>query len=183
MYLLGISIPLACLFWHLACCVLSVVEYAVWMRFLSPDDIADSLRGAHLAFDVIGFVAYAVGGAPLFVYAYKYGLSYSQRQRRLLCGVAVVFLMWSFPIFVIELAMTLSGMGTRNPLDGIVFVLSLISSIIGGGIVWFAYMRLVAYYLHHFRGVERQIDPHNSSAPYPMHPVRSLPREGQPDTI
>ncbi|RNE97629.1 hypothetical protein TraAM80_09215 [Trypanosoma rangeli] len=183
MYILGISIPLACLLWHLICCILAVIEYAVWLQFVSPNEMSDSLRGGHLAFAVMGFVAYAVAAAPLFVYAYKYGLSYSQRQKRFVCGVAVVFTMWSFPIFVIELTMVLSHMGGRNPLDGIVFVLSLISSVIGGCIVWFAYMRFVAYYIHHFRGSERRIGLHDSLALYPMHPMRSVPREGQPDTI
>ncbi|ESL12224.1 hypothetical protein TRSC58_00012 [Trypanosoma rangeli SC58] len=183
MYIFGISIPLACLLWHLICCILAVIEYAVWLRFVPPDEMSDSLRGTHLAFAVMGFVAYAVAAAPHFVYAYKYGLSYSQRQNRFVCGVAVVFIMWSFPIFVIELAMVLSYMGGRNPLDGIVFILSVISSIIGGCIVWFAYMRFVAYYIHHFHGVERHIDPHDSLALYPMHSVHSIQREGQPDTI
>ncbi|KEG11062.1 hypothetical protein DQ04_03021090 [Trypanosoma grayi] len=172
-----------CLIWHLICCVLTIVAYVVWSHTRPQRVEGGSWRGAHLAFSVIGMVAYAVGGAPLFVYAYKYGLSYNQRQTRLLCGMAVVFLTWSFPIFVIEMGMLRREHDYKTPLDGIVFVLSIISAIIGGCVVWFSYMRLVTHYMHQYHGMERQIDPQSNMAAYPMQPVRASSRAERPDTI
>ncbi|EAN93687.1 hypothetical protein C3747_43g216 [Trypanosoma cruzi] len=183
MYVFGISVPLTCLLWHLICCLIAIAEDLVWARVLLPDAFREPLRAAQFSFSVIGAVIYVVGAAPLFVYAYKYGLSYSQRQRRFLFGMALVFFTWSFPIFIIQLSMVLSKVKWRNPVDDIVFALSLISSAIGGCIAWFGYMHLVSYYIHQFQVVEQHIEQHDRLAPHPMRPVRSAPREDQPDTI
>ncbi|ORC88640.1 uncharacterized protein TM35_000162780 [Trypanosoma theileri] len=183
MYIFGLSIPLMLLLWHFICCILSIVEYVIWIRKQSLLDVGGTLRGAHLAFDIIGIVGYSFGGAPLFVYAYKYGLSYSKRRTRLLLGMAVMFIVWSFPIFIIEFVILVSLGGRNYPLDGIVFILSIISSILDGFCIWFGYMRFAAHCIHHYRGIERQIDPRDSLTPYPMQPVRLVAGVDQPDTI
>ncbi|KAH9599710.1 hypothetical protein LSM04_001819 [Trypanosoma melophagium] len=183
MYILGLSIPLTLLLWHSICCVLSVIQYVIWVRQRTGELIERSLRGAHLAFDVIGLVGFAVGGAPLFVYAYKYGLSYSKRRTRILSGMAVMFVVWSFPMFIIELAIVFSVKVGLFPQYGIVFILSIISTIVEGFCIWFEYMRFAAHYIHHYRGLERQIDPHGSLTPHPMQPIRSGASVDQPDTI
>lgn len=182
MHLFKLSVPLACLLYHFVLAIITLMNYVVFVRF---QDIVSELRQAYLAFSIIGIIAYVVCSAPLFVYAYKYGRTWSLRLGRLLIGIAVMFLFSSLPMLIIELVQLLYFGGKfKHPLDGICFILHLLAAGAGGCTSWFAYLRAVTRYLQDWRGPERQIVDDTENIPNKEFQVRLVRRSQlQPQTI
>lgn len=182
MHLFKLSVPLACLIYHFILVIITLVNYVVFVRYQTMDPM---LRQAYLAFSIIGIVAYGACSAPLFVYAYKYGRTWSLRLGRLLIGIAVMFLLSSLPMLIIELVLLLSFDGNfRYPLDGICFILHLLAAGAGGCTSWFAYLRAAARYLQNLRGPERQITDEAENIANKEFQLRLVRRSGtQPQTI
>lgn len=145
--ILGVPIALLCLYWHFITTIITVVDYDVYIRHING---YIEIKKAYLAFSIIGIICFALISAPLFVYAYKYATSASWEYSRLTTGIAIMFLSSSLPIFVIELILFISKneFTITYPLDGIVFISSIVATIFGWIISWFAYMRFVARRLH-----------------------------------
>lgn len=182
MHLFKLSVPLACLLYHFILVIITLVNYVVFVRY---QDTALELRQAYLAFSVIGIVAYAACSAPLFVYAYKYGRTWSLRLGRLLIGIAVMFCCSSMPMLIIELIQLLGFDGNfKHPLDGICFILHMLAAGVGGCTSWFAYLRAAARYLQDWRGPERQIVDEAENIPNRDFQLRLVRRtQLQPRTI
>lgn len=182
MHFFKLSVPLACLFYHFILVIITLVNYVIFVRF---QDTALPLRQAYLAFSVIGIVVYAACSAPLFVYAYKYGRTWSLRLGRLLIGIAVMFMFSSLPMLIIELVQLLYFKGNfKHPLDGICFILHLLAAGAGGCTSWFAYLRAAARFLQDWRGPERQITEKSENMPNRDFQFRLVRRsQAQPQTI
>lgn len=183
MHVLGVSVPLCCLFFHFVMTVITMVDYVVYIKGEKRAEVA--LKKAHLGFSIVGLIMYGCCAAPLFVYAYKYGPSVSLRLDRLLGGIGVMFFLSSLPMVVIELILFLSINNQFNyPLDGMIFILHAIAAMVGGSITWFAYMRFAAGLFHRFRGPERQVvDDAERTPKRPQQVVFSTPLPGQPAVI
>lgn len=182
MHIFGVSVPLCCMFYHFIVTVLTLVDYIVYVR--TENRVDQSLPKVHLACAIIGLVTFGAGGAPLFLYGYKYGLTRQARMDRLLSGIACMFLGSSLPMLIIELVIMLAfNFSFAYPLDGMVFVLHAIAALVGGLISWFAYLRVVSRALHNFRGPERQILDVEDSPKRTHQLVFSTPLPGQPDII
>ncbi|KPI88300.1 hypothetical protein ABL78_2599 [Leptomonas seymouri] len=182
MHLFKLSVPLACLLYHFILVIITLVNYITFVRY---QNTAQELRTAYLAFSVIGIIAYGTCSAPLFVYAYKYGRTWSLRLGRLLLGIAVMFLFSSLPMLVIELVqLLLFDCKFKHPLDGMCFVLHLIAAGVGGCISWFAYLRAAARCLQNWRGPERQITDEAENMPNKEFQLKLVKRSQlQPQTI
>ncbi|KAG5474912.1 hypothetical protein CUR178_04362 [Leishmania enriettii] len=155
MHFFRISVPLVCLLYHFIVVIITFVNFATFVRL---EITSEKLRDAYLAFSVIEAVAYGACAGPLFVYAYKYSETPTARMGCLLCGIAIMFLLSSLPLLMIELIQFLFlGYQPRHPLDVIVFILHGVAATVGGCTSWFAYMHVVARGLQRWRGPERQI--------------------------
>ncbi|KPA85567.1 hypothetical protein ABB37_01831 [Leptomonas pyrrhocoris] len=182
MHFFKLSVPLACLIYHFILVTITQVNYVLFIRF---QNTALELRQAYLAFSVIGIVAYGACAGPLFVYAYKYGSTWSLRLGRLLCGIAVMFVFSSLPMLIIELVQLLYFDGHfKHALDGMCFVLHLLAAGAGGCTSWFAYLRAAARCLQNWRGPERQIVDEAENIPTKEFQLKLVKRSQlQPQTI
>jgi hypothetical protein len=182
-----LSFPLVCLYWHGINCILSIFNYAFWLRFRNDlsgiNDVKD-FANTYLAFVIIGMLGYVMGGGPLFFTSYKYVTNAKARSRRLQAGVVVMFLTEDLVLFWMDLWMVYFN-GILHPLQGITFVVKFISGVFGCVVVWFVYMWRICRILH-----ERTITDRSAMAPPTLlhqqvvvPPVWSKPLPGQPDVV
>lgn len=183
MHIIGISVPLCCLLWHFIVTIITLVDYIVYVR--RSNRLSQTVINTHLAFSIIGLAAYGLAAAPLFVDGYKYGKSKKERTNRLLAGMAVMLVMSSFPMVVVELIVFITfSFPMSLPLRAIVFVLHALGCIVGGSVTWMAYLRATAGFLHRLRGPERQITDDLEHDEFCAKPLVHLPSlSGQPDVI
>jgi hypothetical protein len=143
------------LYWYGLTISLAMFNYSTWVRF-AADLIADDTMQTYLAFAIIGVLAYAFVGGPLFFMAYKYSSTAKVRAKRLRIGLAVMYFSSTLPLFLLDLYFIWS-FGVVNVLQVICFILQLVAWIFGSFAVWFIYMWQVAKYIHIYRGGGRQV--------------------------
>jgi hypothetical protein len=182
---LHVPFPLVFLYWYGIATSLAMLNYALWVRF-QAEKLSEDLRNAYLAFCVIGTIVYVFVGGPMFFLGYKYSTTQKQRDKKIRIGLVAMYFASTLPLFLMDLFIVWDN-GVLYVLQGIVFVLELISWSTGSFAVWFIYMWQVAKFVHIRRCGHRQIqfqqqntNPIESLKP-PLGLSRSLP--GQPDVI
>jgi hypothetical protein len=159
-----------------------MMNYSIYLRF-QDDAIAPlELRNTYIAFCVIGLAVYAFVAGPMFYYAFKYGPSKKSRSAKLRVGLVSMYFASTFPLFIMELYMIYTNGAILNVLDGMCFVLLLISWATNSIVVWFIYMWMVARFLHSHTGADREvmIAPPAKKEPYLSY-ARTVP--GQPPVV
>lgn len=152
-----IHVPTAliALYWYFVVQVLAIFLYATWVRF-QLDLFSQDFINTYLAFAIIGMLGYAFGGGPFFFAAFKYSRTAKSRSLRTRIGLVVMYFTSTLPLFIMDLWIVYNN-GIVNVLQGICFVIQLVSWFFGSFAVWFIYMWQVAKFVHKRRGGGRPI--------------------------
>ena len=144
---LHMPFPLLFLYWYGILTSLSVFNFALWVRFQHDDVISFDLRWTYFAFCLIGTLAYVFAGGPMFFFGYKYSATQKARDKKVRIGLCVSYFTSTLPMFLMDLFFVWDH-GILHVLQGVVFVLQLISWSTGSFAVWFIYMWQVAKVVH-----------------------------------
>lgn len=180
---LNIPFPLLYLFWYGCTTVLVILNYSLWVRF-ERQLFSDDFRNFYLACCILGMLTYAAITGPYFFNAYKYSTTEQSRYRKMRIGLVSIYFSHVCPLFVSELWIAYHY-GVLYVLDGIVFVLLLVTFFVGTFSVWFIYMWQVARLLHRKSGNERLVmftaKQQTALTMPPLSHVRQIP--GQPEIV
>lgn len=155
MRIFSAPLSLLCFFWHLIVTIMTMINYVV---HINNKYYRQPFAQAYLSFCIIGLTVYAFVSAPLFVYSYKYAPSVRSSVSKLMTGIAFIFGFFSLPILILHIIDSLqNNFSYTDIINLVIFMTSIISSLFGFVITWFAYMSVVARKLHRYLCYQRQI--------------------------
>jgi hypothetical protein len=113
-----------------------------WWWFVSYERalFGDDLVNAHLGFNVIGCISFALFASPFMFLPYRYGQRMSPRERRnstIVC-IVQVFVLHDFPLWLMEFWMVWQW-GWIHELQGISIILLTSTTAVGFFGVWLGY--------------------------------------------
>lgn len=139
----GLRLPRLSLFallWHF----ILIIICSFNSRYFMLDEesmLGQAVPRIHMAFNIIGFLAYVFVASVLIFWPYRYGayLLPHSRRNRMLAGIAVVYFLHVLPCWMMEFAVVWVY-GWFTLLQGTSFILLIITWIIETVIVWLGYI-------------------------------------------
>eukprot|EP01064_Diplonema_japonicum_P008178 TRINITY_DN1567_c0_g1_i3.p1 TRINITY_DN1567_c0_g1~~TRINITY_DN1567_c0_g1_i3.p1 ORF type:complete len:170 (+),score=30.87 TRINITY_DN1567_c0_g1_i3:41-511(+) len=135
--------PFALMYWYGVCSIFTIVNYVSWVRF-NETLVGASVKQAYFAFVFLTVLVYIFVAGFCFFWAALYcdreskeGIK--QRNKRVHTGMFFIYFFSDTPLFIIDLYIVYQS-GWVDEVQGITFVLKLISWLIGTFFVWFVYM-------------------------------------------
>ena len=152
--------PIFLMYWYGACSIFSIINYVSWVRF-EEDLVGGDVTRAYLAFVLITVMVYLCASGFCFFWAARYcdqetkeGIK--QRNKRVHQGMLFIYFLSDVPFFILDLYIVY-WYGWVDVIQGISFVLKLMSWMVGTFFVWFVYMWKVSKFLHRKTGADREI--------------------------
>eukprot|EP00754_Rhynchopus_humris_P037088 Rhum_TRINITY_DN19189_c0_g1::Rhum_TRINITY_DN19189_c0_g1_i1::g.169489::m.169489 len=152
--------PIFLMYWYGVCSIFSIVNYVKWVRF-NETLLGRDLKSAYFAFVFLTTLVYLFATGVCFLWAAKYcdqetkeGIK--QRNRRVHQGMLFIYFLSDTPFFIMDLYIVY-WYGWRDEVQGITFVLKMMSWMVGTFFVWFIYMWKVSKILHKKTGADREI--------------------------
>eukprot|EP00659_Diplonema_papillatum_P009715 gene9715-15085_t len=135
--------PVYLMYWYGACSIFSIANYVSWVRFNEPL-VGSTVEGAYLSFVVLTILVYVFVGGLSFFWAQFYCDRESKegiksRNRRVHTGMFFIYFLSDSPLFIIDLYIVYHY-GWVDEVQGITFILKLVSWLVGTFFVWFVYM-------------------------------------------
>lgn len=113
-----------------------------WWWFVSFERalFGDNLVNAHLGFNVVGCITFALFASPFMFLPYRYGQQMSPRDRRnsMIACMGAVFLLHDFPLWLMEFWMVWEW-GWIHVLQGVSVILLTFTTAFGFFGVWLGY--------------------------------------------
>eukprot|EP01062_Namystynia_karyoxenos_P056407 TRINITY_DN47363_c0_g1_i1.p1 TRINITY_DN47363_c0_g1~~TRINITY_DN47363_c0_g1_i1.p1 ORF type:complete len:210 (+),score=37.63 TRINITY_DN47363_c0_g1_i1:97-726(+) len=180
--------PTALMYWYACGGALSMANYNAWIRYEEPM-LGAAVRRSYQAFLVLYFVSFFTVSGACFYWAQMVlwnrskglskaatrpedrlaldGKAKSVARTRVHVGIAFLWFAGDTPLFILSLHVIYIH-GWIEVVQGIDFVVKLLSWIMGMTVVWFMYLWRISKVLHRHTGPDRHIfrDPRAPVHPY-----------------
>lgn len=130
--------PLVLILLYFAALAVSWMHHVAYLRFHAAT-YGEELLAAHLAFCIIGSLAYLLAGSTLWLRAARYATKASDRIRDVVCGACIVFLLKDFPLFVIEFLL-LTRHGWQSDYQGSCFIVQFCFFLLMFVTIWLSFL-------------------------------------------
>eukprot|EP00756_Hemistasia_phaeocysticola_P001865 Hpha_TRINITY_DN11291_c0_g1::TRINITY_DN11291_c0_g1_i1::g.167373::m.167373 len=144
------SHPIWLMYWYGTCTVFSLSNYVSWIRYQDEQFGVNTPR-AYVTFVVITLVVYISISGVCFFWAQFYCKDdregRKKRRSRVHLGMFFIYFLSDTPLFFLDLRIVYYH-GWQEEIQGITFVLKLLSWLLGTFFVWFIYMYRATKWLH-----------------------------------
>eukprot|EP01060_Flectonema_neradi_P020431 TRINITY_DN2796_c2_g3_i1.p1 TRINITY_DN2796_c2_g3~~TRINITY_DN2796_c2_g3_i1.p1 ORF type:complete len:279 (+),score=30.29 TRINITY_DN2796_c2_g3_i1:80-916(+) len=141
------AIPMTCMAWWGVAILITLLNYLIWQKTDEAEAAyGEDLPRAYIAFIILGMIVYFVIAATLWFWASRYSTTPSDRKNKTLWGIVAMWILRDIPFWIMDYVAVEKN--NDEAIQQISFVISTLSFLVGGVVVWVTYTYRMTSYLN-----------------------------------
>ena len=143
------AIPMSCMAWWGTAILVTLLNYLIWQKTdTASTAYGEDLPRAYLAFLIVGMLVYFAIAATLWYWASRYSTTPGDRKNKTLWGIIAMWFLRDIPFWIMDYVAVEKN--NDEAIQQISFVISTLSFLVGGVVVWVTYTYRMTTFFNKF---------------------------------